>query len=114
MINKYLELGKFLECMDAEAIGRGEGPIDASIDNDFRSGVELGVGASNLILSFMPDKLLAVVEIFGYKGNRSVGLKKLMDIGGWSTPDLEPTISFGMLFCGIYCESKVYIGVSLS
>ncbi|KLO18667.1 hypothetical protein SCHPADRAFT_993336 [Schizopora paradoxa] len=94
MINKYLELGKFLECMDAEALARGEGPIDASIDNDFRSGVELGVGASNLILSFMPEKLLAVVEIFGYKGNRSVGLKKLMDIGGWSTPDSEPTISF--------------------
>lgn len=94
MINKYLELGKFLECMDEEAVARGEGPMDASIDNDFRSGVELGVGASNLILSFMPDKLLAVVEIFGYKGDRSAGLNKLMRIGGWNNENSEPSIGF--------------------
>lgn len=95
MINKYLELGKFLDYMDAEASARGEGPIDVSIDNDFRSGVDLGVGASNLILSFMPDKLLAVVEIFGYKGDRNDGLNKLMKIGGWRSESSEPNIDFG-------------------
>lgn len=94
MINKYLELGQFLERMDADATERGEGPIDTLIDNDFRSGVELGVGASNLILSFMPDKLLAVVEIFGYRGDRSTGLNKLMKIGGWTNESFEPSIGF--------------------
>ncbi|EJD05281.1 uncharacterized protein FOMMEDRAFT_18880 [Fomitiporia mediterranea MF3/22] len=93
MINIYLQLGKYLESADAEARARGDGPEDKSIDKDFRSGVELGVGASNLILSLMPERLLAVAEIFGYKGNREVGLKLLMKTGGWVKGEKEPRVS---------------------
>lgn len=78
--------------MDAEAEAREEGPEDKFIDKDFRSGVELGVGASNLILSLMPDKIIALAEIFGYKGDRDEGLRLLMKAGGWSTDSSEPHV----------------------
>ena len=94
MINTYLSLGKYLEIVDAEARARGD-PEDLSIDKDFRSGVELGVGASNLILSFMPGKLLSVATIFGYTGDRDFGLKLLMKCGGWVQGEEQPRVSAG-------------------
>ena len=92
MINIYLQLGKYLEVVDAEAEARGEGPEDTSIDHDFRSGVELGVGASNLLLSLMPERLISVAEIFGYKGDRETGIRLLMKAGGWVKGEKEPRI----------------------
>lgn len=56
---------------------------DPSIDPHFRSGVYLGIGMSNIILSLMPGKLATLVELFGYKGDRKLGLKLLMRAGGW-------------------------------
>ena len=56
---------------------------DPSIDRHFRSGVYLGIGMSNIILSLMPGKLATLVELFGYKGDRTLGLKMLMRAGGW-------------------------------
>lgn len=91
MINTYLALGKYLDTVDAEARARGE-PEDTTIDKDFRSGVELGVGASNLILSFMPGKLLSVATIFGYSGDRNAGLKLLMKCGGWVKGEEKPHV----------------------
>ena len=98
MINTYLSLGKYLDTVDAEARARGE-PEDTSIDKDFRSGVELGVGASNLILSFMPNKLLSVATIFGYNGDRDAGLKLLMKCGGWVKGEEQPRVSSGKCPC---------------
>ena len=97
MINIYLQLGKYLEVIDAEAEVRGEGPEDTSIDHDFRSGVELGVGASNLILSLMPRTVLSVAELFGYQGDRRVGLEMLYGVGGWEKGVVEPRIGTGRL-----------------
>lgn len=82
--------------MDAEARARGE-PEDNSIDADFRSGVYLGVGVSHLILSLMPGKILTIVELFGYKGDRMTGLTYLNKCGGWSSDSLEPSVSKGGL-----------------
>ena len=79
--------------MDAEARARGE-EEDKSIDADFRSGVYLGVGCSHLILSMMPGKLLTIVQLFGYKGDRMTGLAYLNKIGGWSD---DKTIGKGSL-----------------
>ncbi|EPQ57674.1 hypothetical protein GLOTRDRAFT_74595 [Gloeophyllum trabeum ATCC 11539] len=92
LINIYRNLGKYLEAVDAEAQARGEGPEDASIDADFRSGVYLGVGMSNLILSMMPGRLLTIVEMFGYKGDRQAGLDYLMRAGGWTKASSEPGV----------------------
>ncbi|KAH7882592.1 hypothetical protein F5I97DRAFT_1906457 [Phlebopus sp. FC_14] len=56
---------------------------DPSIDRHFRTGVYLGVGMSNLILSLMPGRLLTIVELFGYHGDRMEGLRVLERAGGW-------------------------------
>ena len=88
----YRQLAKFIEVADADARQLGQ-PYDASIDADFRSGVLLGAGLSNIILSLMPSRLLSIVELFGYHGNRSQGLKMLYEAGGWSTDKDEPAVS---------------------
>lgn len=89
--NTYRQLGKFLEEADAVA----KGGLDTSIDSHFRSGVYLGVGMSNLILSMMPSRLLALIELFGYKGDRQIGLQTLYKAGGWTQESDEPSIGFG-------------------
>ena len=95
MINIYMQLGKFVQIMDKEAEGRGDSTGDKSLDRDFRSGVELGVGASNMILSLLPKQMLAVVELFGYQGDRALGLKLLEKTGGWTKESPSPTVSAG-------------------
>ena len=94
-INIYRQLGKYLEAADAEAQAKGKGPEDTSIDADFRSGVYLGVGLSNLVLSLMPSRLLTIVELFGYKGDRHAGLAYLQKAGGWSKESDVPAIGLG-------------------
>lgn len=82
--------------MDAEARARGESE-DESIDVDFRSGVYVGVGCTHLILSMMPGKILTIVELFGYKGDRIIGLDYLNKSGGWSSDPNQPPIPKGSL-----------------
>ena len=89
--NIYRVLGKYVEEMDAAA----KGAEDPSSDADFRSGVYLGVGLSNLILSMMPSRLLSLIELFGYKGDRHTGLRLLYKAGGWSSASDEPSIGSG-------------------
>jgi hypothetical protein len=91
----YRQLGKYLEQVDAEAQARGEGPEDKSVDVHFRSGVHLGVGLSHIILSLMPARLASLVELFGYKGDRYLGLALLQKAGGWTNESPEPSVSQG-------------------
>lgn len=93
--------------MDNEAKARGEGPDDKTLDQDFRSGVLLGVGVSNMILSLMPSRLLSIVELFGFKGDRLEGLKLLYQAGGWSHDSPEPTVGAGERICGPYCLRRL-------
>ncbi|CAA7263917.1 unnamed protein product [Cyclocybe aegerita] len=88
-ITIYRQLGHYLDAMDEAA----PGGVDRSIDPHFRSGVYLGVGMSNIILSLIPGKLATLVELFGYKGDRKAGLELLLKAGGWVEGDEEPTIS---------------------
>lgn len=88
-IHTYRQLGKYLDHMDAEAVSSGRGPIDTSIDVHFRSGVYLGLGILNIVLSLMPSRLMTIVELFGYKGDRHEGLAMLMKVGGWGDSDAE-------------------------
>ncbi len=92
--NTYRLLGKFLEESDAAAQAQGK-PEDTSIDAHFRSGVYLGVGMSHLILSMMPSRLLSLIELFGYKGDRHTGLRLLYKAGGWTAESDEPAIHHG-------------------
>jgi hypothetical protein len=86
-----------MERMDAEAQARAERPLeDKSIDVDFRSGVYLGVGMSHIVIGLMPTRLATVpVELFGYKGNRHLGLSLLQKAGGWTKESPELAVSQG-------------------
>jgi len=53
------------------------------MDDDFRSGVYLGMGMVHLILSLLPSRVLPILELFGYKGDRTVALRMLEKAGGW-------------------------------
>ncbi|KIJ64163.1 hypothetical protein HYDPIDRAFT_112092 [Hydnomerulius pinastri MD-312] len=66
---------------------------DPSIDQHFRSGVYLGVGMSNLVLSMMPGRLLAIVELFGYHGDRKEGLRLLNRAGGWGADGARSVVT---------------------
>ncbi|KAH0834300.1 hypothetical protein J3R83DRAFT_11675 [Lanmaoa asiatica] len=86
----YRQLGRYLEAADAAYAAAhanndtsNEPLEDPSIDIHFRSGVYLGVGMSHLILSLMPGRLLAIVELFGYRGDRKEALRMLNRAGGW-------------------------------
>ncbi|KAF5328920.1 hypothetical protein D9758_018312 [Tetrapyrgos nigripes] len=83
-ITIYRTLYKYINTMDAESLARGGPAEDPSIDVHFRSGVYLGAGMSTLILSLLPQKLLTIVELFGYKGDRKEALALLCRAGGWS------------------------------
>jgi len=90
----YRLLEKYLDAQDAEAQKKGL-PEDPTIDPHFRSGVYLGVGVNNIILSLLPSRLISVIELFGYKGDRALGLRMLEKAGGWSKDSDEPSVSIG-------------------
>ncbi|KAI0032001.1 hypothetical protein K488DRAFT_50862 [Vararia minispora EC-137] len=89
--NVYRTLGKYVDAQDAAAQKRGLSE-DPGIDAHFRSGVYLGVGMSNIILSLLPSRLISVIELFGYKGDRRLGLELLLKAGGWSKDSDGPAI----------------------
>ncbi|KAJ3853348.1 hypothetical protein EV368DRAFT_73508 [Lentinula lateritia] len=95
-IQVYRTLHKYINTMDAESVARGGPAEDPSIDAHFRSGVYLGAGMSSLILSLLPTKLLTIVEMFGYKGDRAEALELLGRAGGWSRDSDEPGVSADM------------------
>lgn len=100
-IGVYKSLLKYIEIVDAEAVVRGEGPHDKYVDAHFRSGVYLGNGMLNLVLSLMPGKLQTLVELLGYKGDRHVALELLALSGGWSVESTGPAVSIGKC-CTLY------------
>lgn len=54
-----------------------------TLDNDFTSGVALGVGCFSLILSMLPASVVKVAELIGFTSDRTHGLKVLESVGGW-------------------------------
>ncbi|XP_060793805.1 tetratricopeptide repeat protein 39B isoform X2 [Neoarius graeffei] len=51
--------------------------IDALIQ--FESGVKLGIGSFNLMLSLLPARILRLLEFIGFSGNREFGLAQLRE-----------------------------------
>ncbi|KAJ3276315.1 hypothetical protein HK104_003670 [Borealophlyctis nickersoniae] len=77
--NIYKGCYKFLE-KEFEETG-AEGLAALGVDEHFVSGVLLGVGGFNLILSMLPAKVLRLFEMIGFSGDRALGLSRL-EIGG--------------------------------
>ncbi|KAK0205803.1 hypothetical protein DFS33DRAFT_1309940 [Desarmillaria ectypa] len=87
-LNIYQLLYKYIKTMD-DASPNG---YDDAIDEHFRTGVYLGAGVSMLVLSLLPSRIIAIVEIFGYHGDRHEALAILGKAGGWTPESDEPTI----------------------
>ncbi|PPQ75306.1 hypothetical protein CVT24_007499 [Panaeolus cyanescens] len=90
-ISVYRNLHAYVEYMDAvyastHSSTQNQRLEDPSIDAHFRSGVLLGAGMCNIILSLLPGRLMQLSELFGYKGDRMKGLELLMRAGGWGSP----------------------------
>lgn len=43
----------------------------------FESGVKMGIGTFNLMISHMPSKILKILEVLGFSGNRGTGFTQL-------------------------------------
>jgi len=50
---------------------------NAQLKMHFDSGVKMGMGAFNVIISLLPAKVMKLLEIAGFSGNKSWGLKQL-------------------------------------
>lgn len=44
----------------------------------FESGVHVGIGAFNLMISFLPHRLIKVLEFIGFSGSKELGLSELL------------------------------------
>ncbi|XP_076462469.1 tetratricopeptide repeat protein 39B-like [Babylonia areolata] len=55
----------------------------------FESGVRMGVGTFNLMISLLPSKIMKVLEFVGFSGSKRLGLRELMK-GSQQTPS-SPT-----------------------
>ncbi|KAG2180137.1 hypothetical protein INT43_003925 [Umbelopsis isabellina] len=80
--NIYRSLQKFVEFIEEE-VSAGRDVSAYEIDDHFTSGVALGVGCFNLMLSLLPSNILKVVEFIGFSSDRAYGLRQLESIGGW-------------------------------
>ncbi|XP_061486229.1 tetratricopeptide repeat protein 39B isoform X1 [Rhineura floridana] len=47
--------------------------------HQFEGGVQLGIGAFNLMLSLLPGRILRLLEFIGFSGNRELGLQQLRE-----------------------------------
>ncbi|CAG0919064.1 unnamed protein product [Notodromas monacha] len=47
------------------------------LQNNFESGVRLGVGAFNLLISMLPGRVLKILEWIGFSGTKELGLSQL-------------------------------------
>lgn len=47
--------------------------------SQFEGGVKLGIGSFNLMLSLLPQRILRLLEIIGFSGNRDFGLSQLRE-----------------------------------
>ncbi|ORZ21113.1 hypothetical protein BCR42DRAFT_459188 [Absidia repens] len=80
--NTYITLEKYIKFVQQEA-AKGKDVKKYGLDEHFTSGVCLGVGTFNIILSMLPASVIKVVEFIGFSVDRAHGLQVLSSAGGW-------------------------------
>ncbi|CAJ0583163.1 unnamed protein product, partial [Mesorhabditis spiculigera] len=68
----------FKQChklLENDAVWAGRDP---EIKNQFEAGVRMGIGAFNLMLSVLPSKVLRLLEVVGFSGNKATGMSELI------------------------------------
>ncbi|XP_060093247.1 tetratricopeptide repeat protein 39B isoform X2 [Heteronotia binoei] len=77
----------------------------------FEGGVQLGIGAFNLMLSLLPGRILRLLEFIGFSGNRELGLQQLRE--GASGASLRAILcSFTLLLYHTYVSLILGTGES--
>jgi hypothetical protein len=78
----YKTLQKFLNHVREQAL-LGKNVTSCKVDDHFTSGVSLGVGLFNLMISLLPSSLVKLVNFIGFSSNRAYGMEVLEAVGGW-------------------------------
>lgn len=53
------------------------------LDDHFTSGVALGIGLFNIMISLLPASVLKVAQFIGFTNDRPYGMEMLESVGGW-------------------------------
>lgn len=87
----------------------GKDVSSCEIDDHFTSGVSLGVGLFNLIISMLPHSIIKLVEFVGFTSDHAYGMEILENAGGWEEyaglppselpPPQEPNEGLRRQFC---------------
>ncbi|XP_055378468.1 tetratricopeptide repeat protein 39B-like [Condylostylus longicornis] len=56
----------------------------------FESGVRMGIGSFNLMISLLPGRVIKLLEFIGFSGNKQVGLQDL--IAGYNLPGIRQVL----------------------
>jgi hypothetical protein len=84
--NTYKALQKYLNHVRNEAM-LGKDISSCGLDDHFTSGVSLGVGLFNLMISLLPNSVMKLVEFIGFTSDRAFGMETLEAVGGWEEYD---------------------------
>ncbi|KAG0165946.1 hypothetical protein DFQ28_008089 [Apophysomyces sp. BC1034] len=80
--NTYRLLEKYVSLVKEEA-DAGKDISAYELDDHFASGVGLGIGCFNIILSLLPNTVLKLAEFIGFSSDRAHGMHMLETVGGW-------------------------------
>ncbi|KAI8890752.1 hypothetical protein K501DRAFT_206052, partial [Backusella circina FSU 941] len=80
--NTYKLLEKFMEQVRMEAL-EGKDVSAYELDDHFTSGVALGIGLFNIMISLLPTSVLKVAQFIGFTNDRPYGMEMLESVGGW-------------------------------
>lgn len=89
----YKTLQKFLNHVREQAL-LGKNVSSCRVDDHFTSGVSLGVGLFNLMISLLPSSLVKLVNFIGFSSDRAYGMDVLEAVGGWEEYRGLPTDQF--------------------
>ena len=78
----YKTLQKYLNHVREQAL-LGKDVSSCGVDDHFTSGVSLGVGLFNLMISLLPSSLVKLVNFIGFSSDRAYGMEVLEAVGGW-------------------------------
>ncbi|KAI9249521.1 hypothetical protein BDA99DRAFT_445608 [Phascolomyces articulosus] len=80
--NTYRHLEKYVDFVQEEAAA-GKDTTCYQLDDHFTSGVALGIGCFNIVLSLLPATVVKVAEFIGFTSDRNHGLEVLESTGDW-------------------------------
>jgi hypothetical protein len=96
----YTELLRYLIFLRKESKAGKTSALEENVINDghFVSGIYLGLGGFNLVLSLLPNIVLRLLELIGLPANQAAGLKMLDQGGSFEHAVRGPLCDMASLF----------------